>query len=169
MSVIIGVDPHKATHTAVAIDRTEAVLSQAKVRARRRQVQQLLAGAEPLGGRTWAIDSAAGLGCLLAQQLVSAGETVVDVPATLAARIRVIGTGRSDRNDPNGPIRFGLPRATPPPMSTKTEGEPSLAVRGPSRCSVGGPLTPAKERCYRVRVIGVGATWTCCRPVSPST
>jgi hypothetical protein len=27
MSVIIGVDPHKATHTAVAIDRTEAELA----------------------------------------------------------------------------------------------------------------------------------------------
>jgi transposase len=88
MSVIIGVDPHKATHTAVAIDGTEAELSRAKVRATRRQVQQLLAWAEPLGGRTWAIESAAGLGYLLAQQLVSAGETVVDVPATLAARIR---------------------------------------------------------------------------------
>jgi transposase len=32
---------------------------------------------------------------------VAAGETVVDVPATLASRIRVLGTGRSDKNDPN--------------------------------------------------------------------
>jgi hypothetical protein len=33
MAVIIGVDPHKATHTAVAIDRTEAELGRAKIRA----------------------------------------------------------------------------------------------------------------------------------------
>jgi transposase len=32
---------------------------------------------------------------------VAAGETVLDVPATLAARVRVLGTGRSNKNDPN--------------------------------------------------------------------
>jgi transposase len=31
----------------------------------------------------------------------AAGETVVDVPATLAARTRVLGSGRSNKNDPN--------------------------------------------------------------------
>ena len=50
---------------------------------------------------SWAIESAGGLGYLLAQQLVAAGEEVVDVPATLAARVRVLGTGRSNKNDPN--------------------------------------------------------------------
>jgi transposase len=101
MSVIIGVDPHKATHTAVAIDRSEVELARARVRATRTQIPQLLRWAEPLGERTWAIESAGGLGYLLAQQLDAAGETVVDVPATLASRIRVLGTGRSDKNDPN--------------------------------------------------------------------
>ena len=32
-----------------------------------------------------------GLGYLLAQQLVAAGEDVVDVPPTLSARVRVLG------------------------------------------------------------------------------
>lgn len=31
MSVIIGVDPHKATHTAVAIDRSETEVARARV------------------------------------------------------------------------------------------------------------------------------------------
>jgi hypothetical protein len=44
---------------------------------------QLVAWAEPFHAWTWAIESAGGLGYLLAQQLVAAGETVVDVPATL--------------------------------------------------------------------------------------
>jgi transposase len=67
MAVIIGVDPHKATHTAVAIDRDEAELGRARVRATRKQVPQLLHWAGPLGERTWAIESAGGLGYLLAQ------------------------------------------------------------------------------------------------------
>jgi transposase len=41
------------------------------------------------------------LGYLLAQQLVDAGEIVVDVPATLAARTRVLASGRSNKTDPN--------------------------------------------------------------------
>ena len=32
---------------------------------------------------------------------MTAGETVVDVPAALAARTRVLGSGRSNKNDPN--------------------------------------------------------------------
>jgi transposase len=41
------------------------------------------------------------MGYLLAQQLVARGENVLDVPATLAARIRVLATKRSNKNDPN--------------------------------------------------------------------
>jgi transposase len=101
MGVIIGVDPHKGSHTAVAIGGDEGRLAEVKVRATRRQVDQLLAWAARFGERIWAIESAGGLGYLLAQQLVNAGEQVLDVPATLAARVRVLGTGRSNKNDPN--------------------------------------------------------------------
>src|SRR6266567_3117388 len=101
MTVIIGVDPHKASHTAVAISDAEEELDRKKVRSGGAQLSQLVSWAEAFGTRTWAIESASGLGYLLAQQLVAAGETVVDVPATLASRVRVLGTGRSDKNDPN--------------------------------------------------------------------
>jgi transposase len=108
MPVIIGVDPHKATHTAVAIDRNEAELARARVRPTRKQVPQLLRWAEPLGVRTWAVESAGGLGYLLSQRLVAAGETVLDLPSTLAARIRVLGSGRSDKNDPNDALSVAI-------------------------------------------------------------
>ncbi len=108
MSVMIGVDPHKATHTAVAIDSNETELDRKKVRATIAQVDQLLAWAEPLGPRTWAIESANGLGYLLSQQLVAAGETVLDVPATLASRTRVLATGRSNKNDPNDALSVAV-------------------------------------------------------------
>ena len=46
-------------------------------------------------------ESAAGLGSLLAQQLVAAGEDVVDVPPTLSARMRVLGSTKASKNDPH--------------------------------------------------------------------
>ena len=61
MNVVIGVDPHKASHTAVAIDEGEDELSSVKVRATRRQVDQLVSWAEPFEKRTWAIESAGGM------------------------------------------------------------------------------------------------------------
>jgi transposase len=101
MKVMIGVDPHKGSHTAVAIDEGESELAQLKLRATRRQVEELVEWAAPFEKRTWAIESAGGLGYLLSQQLVGAGEEVLDVPATLAARVRVLSSGRSNKNDPN--------------------------------------------------------------------
>lgn len=108
MEVIIGVDPHKASHTAVAIGGGEDEIASKKVRATRNQVPQLLAWAEPFPARTWAIESAHGLGFLLAQQLVAAGETVVDVPATLVSRSRVLATGRSTKTDSNDALSVAV-------------------------------------------------------------
>jgi transposase len=101
MNVMIGIDPHKASHTAVAIGRDEDEIASVKVRATLRQVDQLLSWAEPFEKRTWAIESVGGLGYLLAQQLVARGEDVFDVPATLASRVRALATKRSNKNDPN--------------------------------------------------------------------
>jgi transposase len=99
--VLIGVDPHKGSHTAVAVDHDEHALDELRVRASMKQCGQLLDWAERFDERRWAIESASGLGYLLAQQLVAAGEDVVDVPPTLSARVRVLGSGKSSKNDPN--------------------------------------------------------------------
>jgi transposase len=101
MTVIIGIDPHKAIHAACAIDNNEAELGRLRVRAGKRQLAQLMAWAVHHDERVWAIESARGLGYLLGQQLVAAGEVVVDIPATLSSRVRVLGSGRSNKNDPN--------------------------------------------------------------------
>ena len=101
MHVIIGVDPHKASHHAFAVDEHETEVAQLAVRATRTQTERLLAWAAPFTSRTWAIEGADGMGYLLSQQLVAAGEHVVDVPATLAARTRVLGSTRSNKTDPN--------------------------------------------------------------------
>jgi Transposase len=117
MGVIIGVDPHKGSHTAVAIGGDEARLAEVKVRASRRQVDQLLEWAARFEARTWAIESAGGLGYLVGQQLLNAGERVVDVPATLAARVRVLGTGRSNKNDPNDALSVAVAALRAPRLS----------------------------------------------------
>ena len=101
MTMMIGVDPHKRSHTAVAIDGDDVELATIEVRTSERQVAELLAWAAGFGERTWAVEGAGGVGYLLAQQLVAAGERVLDVPATLAARVRVLGSGRSNKTDAN--------------------------------------------------------------------
>lgn len=56
----------------------------------------------------WAVESAHGLGHLLSQQLVAAGEAVVDVPATLAARVRLLGSVKASKNDPNDALSTAI-------------------------------------------------------------
>jgi transposase len=101
MSVVIGIDPHKALHAACAIDTAEVQLDEVVVRSGPRQLGQLLQWAAGFEQRTWAIESAGGLGYLLAQQLLARGEVVVDVPATLSSRARLLSSGRSSKNDAN--------------------------------------------------------------------
>jgi transposase len=101
MAVMIGIDPHKASHTAMAIDENEVTLGELRVRSAAGQVERLLAWATACPQRTWAVEGAGGLGYLLAQQLVAAGERVVDVQPKLAARVRLLATGNSNKNDPN--------------------------------------------------------------------
>ena len=109
MSVIIGIDPHKATHTAVAIDRDERPVAKLVVVADRCQTERLLAWAASFGfERTWAIESANGLGKLLAQQLLGAGEHVVDVPPTLSARVRLLGSTKAGKNDSNDALSAAI-------------------------------------------------------------
>jgi hypothetical protein len=99
--VMIGVDPHKGSHTAVAVGADEAMLGQARVRASAAQAQRLLDWAKSWPERTWAVEGARGLGHPLAQELVAAGELVLDVQPKLAARVRLLATGAVNKNDPN--------------------------------------------------------------------
>ena len=96
---IIGIDPHRGSHTAAVLDGAEEVLDELRVTADRRQRDRLLDWAAPFAPRLWAVEGATGTGALLAQQLVAAGERVVDVPPTLSARVRLLDSGRSDKTD----------------------------------------------------------------------
>jgi transposase len=98
---MIGIDPHKATHTAVAVDDDENVIGEFTLETSSNQVERLCGWADRFTKREWAVESANGLGYLIARQLVAAGETVFDVPPVLASRVRLLGSGKSQKNDPN--------------------------------------------------------------------
>jgi hypothetical protein len=98
--VMIGIDPHKSSHTAVAIGSAEEPLGELRVQACPSQAETLLAWAAPWPERTWAVEGAAGLGHLLAQQLVAAGERVLDVPPKLAARGAAAAGWRCEQERP---------------------------------------------------------------------
>jgi hypothetical protein len=98
---MIGTGPHKGSHTAVAIGADEEPLGQVRVRAWAAQAAKLVAWAAGWPERTWAVEGADGLGYLLAQQLVAAGERVPGIPPKLGARVRLLAAGASGKNDPN--------------------------------------------------------------------
>jgi transposase len=100
-AVMIEIDPHKASHTAVAIGAAEEPLGELRVRACAVQVDRLLEWSAAWPERAWAVEGAGGLGHLLAQQLLAAGERVLDVPPKLGARVRLLATGDTNKNDPN--------------------------------------------------------------------
>ena len=81
-AVTIGVDPHKASQTAAAVDEHHHVLAQLRVPATRAGYRYLRHWAACWSRRRWAVENAAGLGRPLAQWLLGDGEQVVDVPAS---------------------------------------------------------------------------------------
>ncbi len=111
---VIGVDPHKGSHTAAALSSTEEVIAEVRADADAKQLERLLEWAEAFSPRRWAVEGAGGTGALLARQLVAAGEEVLDVAPTLSARVRLLDRGRSaktDAHDPGPPPSW--PCATP--------------------------------------------------------
>jgi transposase len=97
--IIIGIDPHKHSHTAVAVDQREQPVGQRTVLAGPQATAGLLAWAGRWPERRWAVESARGLGYHLAQQLVGAGEQVSDVHAKLATRVRLLDRGHGRKTD----------------------------------------------------------------------
>jgi transposase len=97
--ILIGIDPHKSSHTAVAVDPVGHQVGQRRFVVNAGTFRQLLRWCEQWPERRFAIEGALGLGPTLAQQLAAAGEDVVDVPSTLSARARLLATGGDRKTD----------------------------------------------------------------------
>ncbi|MEU2110735.1 transposase [Streptomyces sp. NPDC019507] len=91
--ILIGVDPHKSSHTAVAVDAAGHQVAQHRFVVNAGTFRQLMRWCEQWPERRFAVEGAGGLGSTLARQLAAAGENVVDVPSTLSARARLLATG----------------------------------------------------------------------------
>ncbi len=98
--MIIGVDPHKGSHTATAVSPTRnAPAASLRVDATLAGYRQLLRWGKAFPERQWAVENANGLGRHLAQWLIARGETVVDVRTTATARVRELFRGGRRKND----------------------------------------------------------------------
>jgi transposase len=100
MEVLIGVDPHKGSVAVAAIDEaTGELLERASFPQNRVGLRSLERWARRFPERRWATENAGGLGRHLAVRLAGSGESVVDVPPKLSARVRVLSTGNARKND----------------------------------------------------------------------
>jgi hypothetical protein len=98
--VIVGVDPHKKSVTIEAVDEHGQVLATGRFATDSAGYRLMLKYVrDQWPHRRWAVEGAQGVGRPLAQRLPARGEPVVDVPAKLAARVRVFDTGNARKTD----------------------------------------------------------------------
>ena len=107
MGVIIGVDPHKASCTAAVLDERGELVDQQRFASTRTGSRALGRWAKRWPERRWAVEGASGLGRTLAQ-LVSDGEPVLDVPAKLAARVRLLSAGHGRKSDAHDAVSVAV-------------------------------------------------------------
>jgi transposase len=110
--IVIGVDPHKQTHTAAAVEQGSGELrAERTVKARQAGHEQLLEWARSLNGeRLWALEDCRHVSVSLERFLVASGEAVVRVPPKLMAGARRSARqrGKSDAIDALAVARAAL-------------------------------------------------------------
>jgi transposase len=107
--VLIAVDPHKASNTAAVLEPvSKTVIEAARFANTIDGYAQLAAFANRWERRRWAVEGCYGAGRSLAQRLVADGELVLDVPAKLAARVRVYSRGHGRKTDKDDAVSVGL-------------------------------------------------------------
>jgi transposase len=98
--MLIGIDPHKSTHTATAVEPdTNREVASIRIDATLQEYRRMLSWASPWPQRRWAIENAEGLGRHLASWLLARGEHVVDVSSAATARVRQLSRGGGRKND----------------------------------------------------------------------
>src|SRR5256714_3729013 len=93
-------DPHRRSATIEIIDDRETVLAGGRFGTDRDGYRAMLCLGRSHPERVWAVEGCNGIGRHIAQRLVADGETVVDVPPKLSARVRVFATGQGRKTDP---------------------------------------------------------------------
>ena len=97
--VVIGVDPHKLSATIEVVDQQENLLGSGRFTTDKAGFAAMRKYVNQWQHPEWAVEGSLGVGRPLAQRLMEAGERVVDVPAKLAARARLLDTGHGRKTD----------------------------------------------------------------------
>jgi len=101
--MVLGIDPHKKSHTAVALEAaTGELVAELTVAADRRGHERLIAWARGLGPeRRFALEDCRHVSGRLERALIAAGERCVRVPPKLMAQTRrsARSRGKSDAID----------------------------------------------------------------------
>jgi transposase len=127
--VVIAVDPHKASWTAAAVDAALQPVEVIRVAVSAEGYRQLRRFARRWSDSSWAIEGAAGLGAPLTQRLHADGIEVTDVPAKLAARVRVLSTGHGRKTDEADAISVGIAALTATRLNTASVDAAITALR----------------------------------------
>jgi transposase len=127
--VVIAVDPHKASWTAAAVSAALTPLATITVQVGQQGYRQLRRFADRWPAVMWAIEGASGPGGPLAARLAGDGIEAVDVPAKLAARVRMLSTGHGRKNDNADAISVGVAALTASGLRTAAVDETILALR----------------------------------------
>jgi transposase len=127
--IVIGVDPHKASWTAAVVDAALQPLDTLRVPVGAKGYRQLRRFADRWPGATWAIEGAGGLGAPLLARLAADGLDAVDVPAKLAARVRLLSSGHGRKNDNADAVSVGIAAMAAPQLQTVQVDEAVAALR----------------------------------------
>ena len=127
--VVIAVDPHKASWTAVAVDNRLQPLAAIRVEVNRDGYRQLRRFARRWPQAVWAVEGAAGLGAPLIARLSAEAVEVVDVPAKLARRVRMLSTGHGRKTDEADAPSVGIAAHTATRLNTAVIDEAIAALR----------------------------------------
>ncbi len=127
--VVIAIDPHKASWTAAAVDGSLQPLASVRVPVNRDGYRALRRFVHRWPQARWAIEGAAGLGAPLTTLLGTDGIEVIDVPAKLAARVRVLSSGHGRKNDDADALSVGIAALTSHALGTAEIDAATTALR----------------------------------------
>ncbi len=128
--VIVGVDPHKKSVTIEAVNEHGQVLATGRFGTDSTGYRLMVRYVhEQWPHRRWAVEGAHGVGRPLAQRLLAQGEAVVDVPAKLAARVRVFDTGNARKTDATDAHAVAMVALRTPRLNQLAFDEELIALR----------------------------------------
>jgi transposase len=127
--VVIGIDPHKSSHTAVAVDETGRKLAQHTVPATPDGLLRLRTWASTLHPQPrWAVEDGRGIAGRLVRTLIGHGATVVWVPPKLMAKTRASARTRG-KSDPIDALAIARAALREPDLPTAHLDQPALELR----------------------------------------